>query len=425
MACTNCGTAKPAGCRSNGGCATGGCNKMNVFDWLSHLDIPPDEPFNVVEVRFKNGKKEFFRNSEGFALETGDPVVVEMPTGYHIGYVSLRGELVRLQMRKQRLAEDAELPRILRLPTEADMQKFQEAKNREMPTLFRTREIIRELGMQMKLNDVEYQADQTKATFYYTADGRVDFRELIKILASEFKIRVEMRQISLRQEAARLGGIGVCGRELCCSTWLSDFKSVATSAARYQNLSLNPAKLSGQCGRLKCCLNYELDTYVEALKDIPQVEVLKTAKGDAYLRKTDIFKKILWFSYENESTWYPLSVERVREIMKMNEEGQMPELLQETTLLDDDEAIEEAIENDISTDLERVEVRMKESEDAKPKKKRRKKSKNRKKQQEGNGKNTTRDQAQKSEASNDENASSGRKKRNYQRRNNNRRHDKS
>jgi cell fate regulator YaaT (PSP1 superfamily) len=279
--------------------------------------------------------------------------------------------------------------------------------------------------MQMKLNDVEYQADQTKATFYYTADGRVDFRELIKILASEFKIRVEMRQISLRQEAARLGGIGVCGRELCCSTWLSDFKSVATSAARYQNLSLNPAKLSGQCGRLKCCLNYELDTYVEALKDIPEVEVLKTAKGDAYLRKTDIFKKILWFSYENESTWYPLSVERVREIMKMNEAGQMPELLQETTLLDDDEAIEEAIENDISTDLERIEVRMKESEDAKPKKKRRKKSKNRKKQQEGNGKNTARDQAQKSEASNDENASSGRKKRNPYRRNNNRRHDKS
>lgn len=392
---------------------------MNVFDWLSHLDIPPDEQFDVVEVRFKNGKKDFFRNTEGFALETGDPVVVEMPTGYHIGYVSLRGELVRLQMRKKNLAEDAELPRILRLPTEADMEKFQEAKNREMPTLFRTREIIRELGMQMKLNDVEYQADQTKATFYYTADGRVDFRELIKILASEFKIRVEMRQISLRQEAARLGGIGVCGRELCCSTWLSDFKSVATSAARYQNLSLNPAKLSGQCGRLKCCLNYELDTYVEALKDIPEVEVLKTAKGNAYLRKTDIFKKILWFAYENESTWYPLTVERVREIMEMNAAGQMPDALQETTLLDDDEAIE----NDISIDLERIEERIKGREDAKRRKKRRKKSKNRKKQGEGNG-NASRNQA-KNAGQGNENASSSsnsnKKKRNRNRRNNNRR----
>ncbi|GIV40256.1 MAG: hypothetical protein KatS3mg033_2056 [Thermonema sp.] len=408
MACTNCGTAKPAGCRSNGSCATGGCNKMNVFDWLSHLDIPPDEQFDVVEVRFKNGRKDFFRNTEGFALETGDPVVVEMPTGYHIGHVSLRGELVRLQMRKKQLAEDAELPCILRLPTEADMQKFQEAKNREMPTLFRTREIIRELGMQMKLNDVEYQADQTKATFYYTADGRVDFRELIKILASEFKIRVEMRQISLRQEAARLGGIGVCGRELCCSTWLSDFKSVATSAARYQNLSLNPAKLSGQCGRLKCCLNYELDTYVEALKDIPEVEVLKTAKGNAYLRKTDIFKKILWFAYENESTWYPLSVERVREIMEMNEAGQMPEALQETTLLDDDEAIE----NDISIDLERIEERIKGRENAKRKKKRRKKNKSRSdKEQPG--------AAHKSKSGEGENTSSSNKKRRSRNRRNN------
>jgi hypothetical protein len=243
----------------------------------------------------------------------------------------------------------------------------------------------------------------------------VDFRELIKILASEFKIRVEMRQISLRQEAARLGGIGVCGRELCCSTWLSDFKSVATSAARYQNLSLNPAKLSGQCGRLKCCLNYELDTYVEALKDIPEVEVLKTAKGNAYLRKTDIFKKILWFAYENESIWYPLSVERVREIMEMNEAGQMPEALQETTLLDDDEAIE----NDISIDLERIEERIKGRENAKRKKKRRKKNKSRSdKEQQG--------AAHKSKSGEGENTSSSNKKRRSRnRRNNNRRNNKS
>ncbi len=199
-----------------------------------------------------------------------------------------------------------------------------------MPTLYRTRQIIEDLKIGMKLTDVEYQADNTKATFYYSAEERVDFRELIKLLAGEFKIRVEMRQISLRQEAGRLGGIGSCGRELCCSTWLGDFKSVSTQAARYQNLSLNPSKLSGQCGRLKCCLNYELDTYMEALKDIPEVEKpLETAKGRAKLQKTDIFRKIMWFGYDDENTWYPLDVKRVNEILELNKAGKKPVTLAE------------------------------------------------------------------------------------------------
>ena len=209
-----------------------------------------------------------------------------------------------------------------------------------MTTMYRTREIVRELGLSMKLTDVEFQADNTKATFYYSADERVDFRELIKLLAAEFKVRIEMRQISLRQEAGRIGGIGSCGRELCCSTWLTDFKSVSTSAARYQNLSLNPGKLSGQCGRLKCCLNYELETYMEVLSDIPEFEgPLLTQKGEALLQKTDIFNKILWFGYHGESTWIPVSAERVSNILDMNKEGKKPETLLEDVVNKDEEAV--------------------------------------------------------------------------------------
>jgi cell fate regulator YaaT (PSP1 superfamily) len=297
---------------------------MSVFDWLSDMELA--DTFDIVEVRFKAGRKEFFRNSEGLELNAGDPVVVEVQNGHHIGYVSLQGELVRLQMKKKNVPENSEeVKKIYRIATEKDMERHEQARNREMPTLFRTRQIIMEQKLVMKLSDVEYQSDNTKATFYYSADERVDFRELIKVLAAEFKIRVEMKQISLRQEAGRLGGIGVCGRELCCSTWLADFKNVTTSAARYQNLSLNPQKLSGQCGRLKCCLNYELDTYVEALKDIPTVEEpLLTEKGKAFLQKTDIFRKIMWFGYSSESTWIPVQIERVNDIMAMNKTGQKP-----------------------------------------------------------------------------------------------------
>jgi cell fate regulator YaaT (PSP1 superfamily) len=302
---------------------------MNVFDWLSNMDIPGiDSQFDVVEVRFKGGRKEFYRNVNKLSLDTNDPIVVDVPNGHHLGFVSLQGELVRLQMLKKGVKNNGEIRPIYRVATAKDLEKYEQAQDRDSSTLFRTRQIIKELKLDMKLSDVEFQADNTKATFYYSAEERVDFRELIKVLAGEFKIRVEMKQISLRQEAGRLGGIGVCGRELCCSTWLSDFKSVSTAAARYQNLSLNPSKLSGQCGRLKCCLNYELETYMDALKDIPTIHApLLTNKGVATLQKTDIFKKIMWFGYDTESNWYPVPVEKVNEILEMNRKGIKPESL--------------------------------------------------------------------------------------------------
>ena len=331
MGCA-CGTKKDgkvSGCNNNGACETGGCNKMNVFDWLSNMDMPVQSRFSVVEVRFKNGRKDFYRNTDSLSLTTGDAVIIEAATGHHLGHISMQGELVRLQMQKKKVANDDEINKIYRLATQKDSEKFQDIQKRDLPTLFRAREIIRQLNLNMKLSDVEYQADNTKATFFYSAEDRVDFRELIKLLATEFKVRVEMRQISLRQEAGRLGGIGVCGRELCCSTWLSDFKNVATSAARYQNLSLNPSKLSGQCGRLKCCLNYELETYMEALKDIPEIEVpLLTEQGEARLQKTDIFRRIMWFGYKEDNNWYPLRIERVNEILEMNRAGKKPATLE-------------------------------------------------------------------------------------------------
>ena len=336
MGCS-CGSAEKrnevAGCKNNGGCASGGCNKMNVFDWLSNMDMPAMGHFDIVEVRFKGGRKEFFRNTENLDLVTGEAIVVDVPNGHHVGYVSLQGELVRLQMQKKQIANDDDICKIYRKANLKDLKKFENTQRREMPALYRTRQIILEQKLDMKLSDVEFQADNSKATFYYSADDRVDFRELIKILASEFKVRIEMRQISLRHEAGRLGGIGSCGRELCCATWLSDFKTVSTSAARYQNLSLNPGKLSGQCGRLKCCLNYELDTYMEALSDIPEVNTaLKTQKGEAQLMKTDIFRKIMWFSYQRDSNWHAVGTERVKEIMEMNTKGEVPHTLLENTV---------------------------------------------------------------------------------------------
>lgn len=366
MACS-CGSAKNgkvSGCQNNGACNTGGCNKMNVFDWLSNMDIPVQDKFNIVEVRFKNGRKEFFKNAEGLNLTTGDAVVVEVPNGHHLGYVSMQGELVRLQMQKKKIVNDGEIKKIYRIAHPKDLEKFEEVKKRELPTLYRTREIIRTLKLEMKLSDIEYQSDNTKATFFYSADDRVDFRELIKILAGEFKIRVEMRQISLRQEAGRLGGIGVCGRELCCSTWLSEFKNVATSAARYQNLSLNPSKLSGQCGRLKCCLNYELETYISALEDIPKVEgPLLTEKGEATLQKTDIFRKIMWFGFREENTWYPLNVSRVNEILRLNREGKKPATLER------DQEEEKVTVQVLNSDLQRMDQKYRNKGKKKKKKK--------------------------------------------------------
>jgi len=296
---------------------------MNSFDWLTQMGIPQLDQFDIIEIKFKGGRKEYFRNVDYLSLNTGDPVVVDVPSGHHIGHVSLQGELVRLQMQKRKVRNDDNITRIYRVATQKDMEKWEESKAREIPTLYRCKQIVDEYGLNMKMSDVEFQADNSKATFYYSAEDRIDFRELIKSLAGEFKVRVEMRQISLRQEAGRLGGIGVCGRELCCSTWLVDFKNVTTSAARYQNLSLNPGKLSGQCGRLKCCLNYELDTYMDAIKDIPQVEKpLLTEQGPAKLQKTDIFRKLMWFNYNHDNDWISITCDRVREIQALNERGE-------------------------------------------------------------------------------------------------------
>ncbi|WP_129717165.1 regulatory iron-sulfur-containing complex subunit RicT [Pedobacter sp. SYP-B3415] len=335
MGCGSCssgGGCAPAGCKSNGSCGTGGCQTMEVHDWLSDLDMPSNYiPFKIVEVKFKGSRKEFFVNQDDIYLEIGELVAVEGPTGgYDVGHVSLTGELVRIQMKRRKTTAEQVVKKIYRKATEADVEKWKMAKDLEWETMHKARKLALDLRLSMKISDVDYQADKTKATFFYTADGRVDFRELIKKMAESFRIRIEMRQIGMRQEAGRLGGIGSCGRELCCSTWLTNFKTVSTAAARYQNLSLNTLKLAGQCGKLKCCLNYELDTYLDALKDIPdRVEPLQTDIGVARHQKTDIFKKIMWFSYPNDENWIPLKVSRVREIMELNKKGQKPANLKE------------------------------------------------------------------------------------------------
>ena len=327
---------------------------MNVFDWLSDLDVPSFQRYHIVEVKFKGGRKEYFRNVDQLELHTGDSVMVDSSSGTQLGVVSLQGELVRLQLLKKNIKDDDKIKNIFRLATEKDIEKHEHSMARDLPTMYRGRKIISDLKLNMKLSDVEFQSDGTKAIFYYSSEDRVDFRELIKLLATEFKIRVEMKQISLRQEAGRLGGIGVCGRELCCSTWLSDFKNVTTSAARYQNLSLNPVKLSGQCGRLKCCLNYELETYMDALKSIPTIEGrLKTKRGDAILQKTDIFKRMMWFGIVGEEAiWIPVSCDRVAEIIELNKKGIIPESFED--LNPDAPAVEKPSLSELNSDLERM-----------------------------------------------------------------------
>ncbi|MEM9984224.1 MAG: regulatory iron-sulfur-containing complex subunit RicT [Bacteroidota bacterium] len=331
MGCGSCGTGgcSTGGCGRSGGCATGGCNKLNTFDWLNNMLAPGQtEVDNIYEVRFKNTRKGFYRNVNGLRLYIGDQVVVESDRGYDVGTLSLGGVMAELQMRKKGYQKPLrEVPRIYRKANEKDLELLQQVREREQETLIRGREIINELNLEMKLSEVEFQGDNAKAIFYYIADHRVDFRELIKLLARDFRIRVEMKQIGLRHEAGLVGGIGSCGRELCCSTWLTDFRTVSTSAARYQNLSLNPMKISGLCGRLKCCLNFELESYLDALEDFPEIEVLETAKGRAILQKTDIFKRRMWFSYINESTWHPLDVDEVKRVAELNTKGQKPELM--------------------------------------------------------------------------------------------------
>lgn len=336
MGCASCGTngnGSPRGCKSNGTCGTDSCNKLTVFDWLGNMQLPSGKkPFSVVEVRFKNARKEFFHLPEGLSVSVGDAVTTESDNGYDLGLVTLTGELVRFQMKKKKVAEDSEeVQKIIRKAQQKEIDKWQSLRDKEPQIQKRARELAIRLGLEMKISDVEYRGDGKKATFYYTAEGRVDFRQLIKDMAQAFSIRIEMRQIGPRQEASRLGGIGSCGRELCCSTWLTDYRSVSTSAARYQQLALNPLKLAGQCGKLKCCLNFELDAYRSALKNFPKSQVkLETKKGEGVFQKMDIFKEELWYAYKGEwMHWHKLSLESVQEIIAKNKNKETVESLEE------------------------------------------------------------------------------------------------
>ena len=331
MGCSSCSTAggKVSGCKSNGGCSTGGCNRMNVHDWLSNLPFAdPESMCRVIEVSFNQGsRKDYYRNTTVHLFEKGDMIAVEGVSGFDVGMVTLTGEIVRLQLKKKDVPEfNPEMRKVLRRATDRDLEQLSQNKAREAEAVIRSRAIARQLNLNMKISEVEIQADGRKATFFYIADDRVDFRELIKIYAKEFRVKVEMRQIGARQEAGKVGGIGSCGRELCCSTWLTDFKSVNTTAARYQNLSINQSKLSGQCGRLKCCLNYELDTYLDALQHFPDnADSLRVAKGTAILIKKDIFKNLMWYILPDSSKQYPISIDTVKRIKQQNVQGIVPQ----------------------------------------------------------------------------------------------------
>ena len=339
MGCTSCGTGKPNGCKSNGGCSSGGCNRLNVHDWLSNLPLDDIESAcKVVEISFNQGsRKDFYRNNSLNIFEKGDIVAVEGTSGFDVGTINLTGELVRIQLKKKHVKEQSpDFKKILRLATDNDISKWKETKLRERQVLVRSRAIARQLNLDLKMSEVEIQADSRKATFFYIADDRVDFRELIRLYANEFKVKVEMKQIGARQEAGKVGGIGSCGRELCCSTWLTDFKSVNTNAARYQNLSINQTKLSGQCGRLKCCLNYELDTYLDALQYFPEdADVIEVAKGRAFLIKKDIFRNLMWYSMADTTKHYPLSIETVKKIKEENKRGIKPATLETVEIVSD------------------------------------------------------------------------------------------
>ena len=333
MGCGSCGSGStPGGCQSHGSCSSGSCNRMNVHDWLANLPFSdPESACRIVEVSFNNGsRKDYFKNTTHFFFEKGEMIAVEGVSGFDVGSVNMTGELVRLQLKKNNIKEDsADIKKILRRASEADLSKLKESKAREKDVMIRSRAIARQLKLEMKIAEVEIQADSRKATFFYIADDRVDFRELIKVYAGEFKVKVEMKQIGARQEAGKVGGIGSCGRELCCSTWLTDFKSVNTNAARYQNLSINQTKLSGQCGRLKCCLNFELDTYLDALQHFPNdCDMIEVARSRAFLVKKDIFRNLMWYTMPDSNKQYPLTIERVQKIKALNKQGIRPEELE-------------------------------------------------------------------------------------------------
>ena len=340
MSCETCsisGGGKPRGCQSNGGCSTGGCNKLNTYDWLTTSEYEDPTASDLVEVSFRNGAiKQFFHLQHPLQAETRDVVVVEADGGYDVGEISLKGDLVLLQMKKKKVNPEGSYKYVQRIANEQDLEKVRQAISRDKSALVRARAIARTLALEMKIGEIIFRADQKKAIFFYTADGRVDFRELIRHFAKEFRVKVEMKQIGARQESGLIGGLGSCGRELCCSTWLTHFHSVSTSAARYQNLAINQAKLSGQCGRLKCCLNYELDVYIEALEAFPnRAETLQHVGGYAKLFKTDIFKKIMYYLVKDErgrSNLIALTVDHVISLQKEIKEGKIPQKITGTVI---------------------------------------------------------------------------------------------
>ena len=356
MSCKTCSSktdGSPKGCKNNGTCGTDSCNKFTVFDWLSNMTLPSGQlEFLYSEVRFKNGRKEYLLNKNSLSLSVGDIVASQADSGYDIGMVTLTGELVKVQMDKKKIDYSEQNSKVTyRKATQKEIDKWSELRDKEEAIKVKARKFAIDLRLKMKISDIEYQGDGSKVTFYYTAEERVDFRELIKIYAREFRTKIEMKQVGLRQEAARLGGIGSCGRELCCSTWLSDFRSVSTSAARYQQLSLNPQKLAGQCGKLKCCLNYELGSYMDALRNFPKKEIkLKTEKGTAVCQKTDIFKKELWYAYEGQwNNWFLLTVEQANSIIKVNRLNKLVSSIEEYTS-ENNIAVENKFENVVGQD---------------------------------------------------------------------------
>ncbi|MFN8285405.1 MAG: regulatory iron-sulfur-containing complex subunit RicT [Chitinophagales bacterium] len=353
MGCSVCTTPKDgivAGCQTKGGCSSGGCSRMNVFDWFADMPISFNESFNIVEISFKKGaRKGFYRNTANISMVKGQLVVVEAAQGFDVGEVSLQGELVKAQMKKRRISErDDTIRNVMRIASEQDIKILEEIRARENETLVRARAVARSMKLEMKIGDIEFQGDGKKVTIYYTADDRVDFRELVKVYARDFKVKIEMRQIGARQEAARIGGIGSCGRELCCSTWLSEFKSVNTQSVRYQNLAINTEKLSGQCGRLKCCLNYELDTYNDALRAFPrQADKLETEEGIAWLKKTEILKQLMIYEYEHaRGNFIKLEIEDVKEVLWMNKGGKKPKNLTDFAVIEE-AAIDESKHEDL------------------------------------------------------------------------------
>ncbi len=333
------------------------CCKLDVNNWLEGFENQTDQvEFKMAEVRFKNDHKDFFSYPPSLNLKEGEIVAVEAAAGHDIGIVTLTGDLVQKQMKRKRFnAKPEEMRKIYRQAKLTDIEKWISAIEKEDAALRKTRELIYDLGLEMKLNDVQYQGDKTKAIFYYTADDRVDFRELIKKIAEEFRIRVEMRQIGMRQESAKLGGIGSCGRELCCASWMAEFQSVSTTVAKIQQLSPNPQKLAGLCGKLKCCLNYEYDTYADAMKAFPDERtVLKTQKGDAFYQKSDVFKGLMWYSYVNDrNNLMAIPIDKVKEIAKQNQQNVFPEKLEDYAFLKETQVVETPPTAQLEGDLHR------------------------------------------------------------------------